>query len=217
MTEEKNKGLGPELEDALASRARLLGAGAAREVPLAEIPVEDRLAALCLQPRCPNYGLAASCPPNVGGPPELRRLLARAKGALAVGLDVPTEVLLSEQSREVFALLHEIVAGVEQEARKRGFPDSLALAGGSCKKIFCSDQPDCQVVVRGGPCRFPDLARPSLSGFGVNVDRMSRAAGLEMAWVTHGSPAEGSKLSSVRGLIVVAPDADAAFRGGHNR
>jgi hypothetical protein len=76
---------------------------------------------------------------------------------------VPSEILYSGENRELFQLLHEIAAGIENSAVKMGFSDAQAYAGGSCKRIFCHDHPECRVISEKGSCRNPDYARPSMS------------------------------------------------------
>ena len=106
--------------DELTQRALELGATAAAIISTGDIHVEDALAALCAEPRCENYGQSASCPPHVSGPSGFRKLIRLYTHAIVFKIDVPTEVLLSDQRREIFQLLHEIAAGVEQTAVKHG-------------------------------------------------------------------------------------------------
>lgn len=179
------------------------GAGAAAVIPTAAIVVEDRLADLCRNPGCENYGLSASCPPHVSGPAGFRELLTRFDHGVFFKIDVPTEILLSEERRHVFKLLHEIAARIEQTAVDRGCPDARAFAGGSCKKIFCPDQPDCRVARRGGSCRHPDHARPSMSGHGVNVARMMETAGWKMDKITRDTVPDAVPMGSVSGLVLI--------------
>jgi predicted metal-binding protein len=90
---------------------------------------------------------------------------------------VPTGILFSEQRRSVSRRLHELVARIEQEAAKLGYPNSKAFAGGSCKNIFCYEHADCCVLVDTRPCRHPQHARPSMSGYGINVSRLMSTCG----------------------------------------
>ena len=58
----------------LTQEATRLGATSAAIISSKEIQVKDNLAALCNGDYiCPNYGLAASCPPHVEGPTEFRK------------------------------------------------------------------------------------------------------------------------------------------------
>ena len=53
----------------LIQEARTLGATSSAIISSKDIQVKDHLAALCNgEYTCPNYGLAASCPPYVKGP-----------------------------------------------------------------------------------------------------------------------------------------------------
>jgi predicted metal-binding protein len=163
-----------------------LGVSGARIVDATRIVVEDALARMCERPRCPSYGLSASCPPHVGGPEVFRALIEGYRHALVLKTDVPTEILLSEQRREVYRLNHEIAAAVEIKAVELGFPRARAFAGGACKDLFCNDEPDCAVLT-GGACRNPDKARQSMSGYGVNVSELVQSAGWTMQRITSGT------------------------------
>jgi predicted metal-binding protein len=100
--------------------------------------------------------------------------------ALVFKIDVPTEILFSGDRREIFGLLHTIAADVELSAAQKGYRKSKGYAGGSCKQIFCREQRVCPVVSEGGECRNPGQARPSMSGFGINVSKLMQIAGWKM-------------------------------------
>ena len=62
----------------LAQEAISLGATSSAIISSQEIQVKDNLAALCNgEYTCPNYGLAASCPPYVEGPVKFKRCTIR--------------------------------------------------------------------------------------------------------------------------------------------
>jgi predicted metal-binding protein len=187
----------------LAERARLAGATDAAPIDPADIVIEDDLAKLCRQPRCRNYGLSGSCPPHVGGPDTFRQWLKAYRQALAIKIDVPSEILLSEARDEVMQLLHEIAADVEAAAGDMGFPASMAFAGGSCKMLFCGEYPDCRVIDQGGRCRHPKWARPSMSGFGINVSRLMQSAGWQLKRVNHEADAREDATATVGALILI--------------
>ena len=182
-----------------------LGATAAAVIATSDIIIDDDLASLCREPGCENYGLAASCPPHVGGPALFRKLLEDAAKAIVFKIDVPTAILLSSERREVFCLLHEIAAGVETAAKKMGYSGAAAFAGGSCKRLFCEDHPECRTIGSSRrECRYPDLARPSMSGFGINVAELMNTAGWTMTVATpSASPDDGSS-APVCGLVLIA-------------
>ena len=189
----------------LVREAARLGATSSTSILSKEIQVKDHLAALCNgEYTCPNYGLAASCPPYVEGSVEFRKWQAQSKYSIVVKIELPTAVMFSDERKDVMQLLHQIVAGVEQKAIEMGFGQSKAFAGGSCKELFCEDQDKCRVLAENKSCRHPESARPSMSGFGIDVTHLM----LPSEWSA--SKAEKSNLSDkddtswVAGLIMLA-------------
>ncbi|MBW2709725.1 MAG: DUF2284 domain-containing protein [Deltaproteobacteria bacterium] len=154
------------------------GAGEVGIANASHVSVEDPLANVCREIRCGAYGLSPSCPPHVSGPIGFRELIRKTRHAVVIRVDVPSSVMFSNERDEVMQLLHEIVSGVEQAAIRMGYAESKAFAGGSCKKIFCRDHKACRVLSEQGECRNPQSARPSMSGFGVNVLKLMQKAGI---------------------------------------
>jgi len=163
----------------LTEQARLAGASDVNIIPSAAIVVEQQLADICKQPQCENYGLALSCPPHVEGPQGFMELKDKTTHAMVIRIDVPSEILFSNERDEIMRLLHEIVAAIEKQAVAMGYSHSRGFAGGSCKKFFCADHSECSVLSGQGLCRNPGSARQSMSGFGVNVGKMMHSAGWE--------------------------------------
>jgi predicted metal-binding protein len=152
------------------------GATQAARIPPEEIQVENRLAANCREPKCPYFGMSASCPPYVGGPAAMRELLARCRHAIVLQVEVDSASLLGEERPQVFRLLHELAAAVENEGRRLGFSLAIGLAGGSCKASFCAEEETCEQIT-AGVCRHPTAARQSMSGFGINVGALIKSSG----------------------------------------
>lgn len=180
-----------------------MGASDAQRIASSEIIVENSLADLCREPQCENYGLSASCPPHVSGPSEFRKLQKTLKDAIVVRIVVPAASLFSDERREIMRLLHEIVAGIEQEAVNMGHGGSRAFAGGSCKKIFCNDHAECQRLSDAGECRYPNDARPSMSGFGINVSELMRTCGWPANISTRKKMSGKDSMSWVAGLVLI--------------
>jgi predicted metal-binding protein len=187
----------------LAQIAYQLGANDARAISTTDISVEEDLAKLCREPGCENYGLSAGCPPHVAGPAGFRKSLKTFEHALVFKIDVPSEILFSDERRDIFRLLHEIAAGIEQSAIEMGFHDSSAYAGGSCKQIFCRDYPDCRVLAENSECRNPLFARPSMSGFGINVLKLKKAAGWMSNKTSQNDDPDTISMQTVCGLILI--------------
>lgn len=180
-----------------------MGATDAVIVDPRDISVEDDLAALCESPRCPDYGLSASCPPHVQGPGFFRKLANEMEAALFFKIEVPAELLLSSDKHELGRLVHEIAASVEASAKSMGAVNSRAFAGGSCKRIFCRDYSFCNVVDKGEECRHPQYARPSMSGFGINVKKLAESVGWKM-WESESEGKEGqTSTAMVAGLVLI--------------
>lgn len=188
----------------LVESACRFGASDATAVSVSDISVEEALADLCRGSRCENYGLSAGCPPNVSGPTGFRELLKTVEQVVVFKIDVPWEILLSNERRDIFRLLHEVAANIEQAAVERGYPDSKAFAGGSCKQIFCYNHPRCRVIEKGEPCRNSRIARPSMSGFGINVSTLMKAVGWTLNWTTRVGHGNTISMGTVCGLMVIA-------------
>lgn len=191
------------LLEKLACGAISKGASDARLISSC-ITVRDELAHYCLEPhRCPNYGLAPSCPPHVSGPAGFRELLKNHPQAIAVKINVATKVLMSNERMVIYRRLHEVVAGIEREAMKMGYTESKAFAGGSCKAIFCHEHEHCNLLFGTGECLYPQLARPSMSGFGVDVAALMKACGWSADFVTHKFGVSSNEMSWIAGLILI--------------
>jgi predicted metal-binding protein len=195
---ENNKKLKALIQDAQQS-----GVSEAKIISARDIVVDHHLADMCREPRCENYGLSKSCPPHVSGPFVFKQVLEKFNQAIFFKIDVPSEVLYSGERREVFQLLHEIASGIETSAVKMGFVDAQAYAGGSCKKIFCHDHGECLALSEKGKCRNPQHARPSMSGFGVNVAKLFKTAGWKMNWTAHDTDSTETPMANVCGLVLI--------------
>jgi predicted metal-binding protein len=110
-------------------------------------------------------------------PKQFRQLLEQYESALVFKFDVPMEILFSEGRREVARVVHETSADLERLALAGGCISALGLAGGSCKPIFCGQEPNCVVISQGKECLHPDSARMSMSGLGINFNQICKKLG----------------------------------------
>ena len=196
------KPIPPEIHR-LIPLAMASGATRAAVIRTTDIAVEKHLAALCHSPKCRNYGLSQSCPPHVPGPEWLARYLNGKTYAVVFRIDLPADILFSPERRQIMRLLHEIAARVEETAVSLGYCDAKAFAGGSCKDIFCQDHLHCNVVSGEGGCRHPRTARPSMSGFGINVSKLMKAAGWPAKIANETDVPDTGAMSWVAGLVVI--------------
>ena len=153
------------------------GATDARMILSGDIVVREELAACCHPDLCKNYGLSCSCPPAVAGPSAFRSLQLALPHAIVVRMVVPADDLFSEKRIGIMGALHLLVAGIEKQAVQMGYSRAMAFAGGSCKEIFCASHEKCRKLFGDGNCRHPEEARPSMSGFGVDVSGLMEKCG----------------------------------------
>lgn len=168
-----------------------------------QVRIEARLAGFCKSPKCPHFGLSMSCPPHIKGPAAMRKLLQMNRYALIIRIEVDSDSLNGEDRPLVMRLLHEITAGVEREAIRLGFSSAYAFAGGSCKMSFCAAHDNCAVLSGEGRCRYPEAARPSMSGFGVNVGALMQAAGWSTTLFSEKDSTGSAQPAWVAGLVLL--------------
>jgi predicted metal-binding protein len=187
----------------LIQDAHKSGASELAIVSTKKIIVSNDLADKCREPQCENFGMSLSCPPHVSGPETFRKKLENFSQAIFFKIDVPSEILYSGEGMEFFQLLHEIASGIEHSAVKMGFTNAQAYAGGPCKKIFCDDHSECLALSEKGKCRHPKSARPSMSGFGINVGMLAKTVGWSGSEVNHGTDSTAPKISNIYGLVLI--------------
>ena len=187
----------------LIEQAHSLGASDATIIPSASIRIDDALASCCTENRCENYGLSMSCPPHVSGPDGFRKLQASRPDAIVIRIALPQDVMFSAARPEVARLLHHIVATVESAAVDKGFPGARGFAGGSCKRAFCHNHAECRVLSGDGQCRNPDDARPSLSGFGVDVNRLVKTCGWSSGANANRTDTTEASMAWIVGLVLI--------------
>jgi predicted metal-binding protein len=112
--------------------------------------------------------------------------------------------MFTDERREIMGLLHQIVASVEMEAVGMGYLSTRSFAGGSCKNLFCYAHSDCRVLAQKGECRNPHTARPSMSGFGIDVMKLMRTAGWEVEKANRANENDSEAMTWVAGLVLIA-------------
>lgn len=195
-----------DILELLIQVAQQNGASDAKAVSKADVTVDESLTQFCRDPDsgCENYGLSINCPPHVSGPTGFKELLKDYTRAVVFKIDVPTETLLSKkESTEVFRSLHKIAANIEKAAVEKGYNRSKAFAGGSCKPLFCQEHQDCLVLSENGKCRHPHIARPSMSGFGINVSQLMKVAGWQMDRITCNTDPKEVEMGMLCGLVLI--------------
>jgi predicted metal-binding protein len=192
-----------DLESLLACAVEL-GASDARVISPEILRIEDHFPELCKPPQCDGYDQSANCPPHIMSPAQFRELVSGYRRAIVFKVDCPMEILLDEDERDdVNRLVQDIASSVEIAAVAGGFQRARGLAFGSCKRIFCSDFEKCNVIGEGGACRNPDRARPSMSGLGINFNRLNASLGWDPEATAAESGLEDVTMTMVTGMVLV--------------
>jgi predicted metal-binding protein len=106
---------------------------------------------------CGAYGTCLTCPPYSPTPEYTRRMLDFYSRALILVYDVPPEA----SERGLRRKMRKQVAGLEREMFLDGHHKAFAMACGPCNL--------CKTCDLTRPCRYEDLARPSMEACGIDV------------------------------------------------
>ncbi len=187
----------------LKEEALRLGASDATVITTSLIHVEPDLIEMCKPPLCEGYGKSAHCPPHVMPPEEAGPWLSSFSWAVLFKTDVDPEVLLSDGRFQAFRPIYTLCSILETRSKDMGYDRSTGLAAGSCKAVFCMDQP-CEALKPRGRCRFPLLARPSMEALGINVFRLVKALGWEIYPILKESNPKDIPKAMLSGLVLVS-------------
>ena len=191
--------------DELIIRAYAAGADEACLIPANQVPINPDLAKLCREPRCADYGQAPGCPPYCSGPAGFRLLRQSSREALVLRIQGPESDLMTSRSNAVMKRLQSLAANLEEEALRLGYQHAQAYAGGSCKRIFCHEDDECPVIAGTGPCRYPHQARPSMSGFGIDLLALMDICGWPAQFIDLKKEASATRQSWVAALVLLGP------------
>lgn len=186
----------------LKTKAQDLGASDAKIIATNEIPVEDEIIDLCQEPLCESYGQSIYCPPHAMKPQQFRELLTKYENAIIFKIQVSSEILLSKERFNEFRKIYEIAAQLTALAIEAGFSESKGFAAGSCKPVYCPEY-QCQALIDGETCRYPDKARPSMEAVGINVFKLVKDVGWEIHKITETSDPESVQNGILVGLVLV--------------
>lgn len=194
-----------DLLQELIRKAIELGASDAGIIPAKSLVVEDQFAEMCSTPQyqCPGYGQSPHCPPHAMKPAEFRNILTQYEHVLVFKIDTPTEVLLDDRRFDVAKRIHEIAAEIERLAVEKGFTNSKGFAAGSCKMIFCKDHEQCIIFEKKENCRFPDKARTSTTGLGINFLELSNTVGWQFNKITQDTKPDDVSMGMMAGLVLI--------------
>lgn len=183
-----------------------MGLSDAKVVDARAIQVNPELVNYCSPPACPNYGTSGHCPPYGPSSREFQLSLDWYEKAVVFKFDAPVSLLMSDERRPLSRRLHETAAILEQFAKNRGCIITMGVATGGCKALFCQDHDNC-LKLQGKLCRHQGLAKPSMSGLGVDFTALSELAGWPLNRVTAGSPTHEGEMGALAGFVLVSKKA----------
>ena len=145
------------------------GAYRARVIEARRIPRDRIFREICASNACGAYGRCYMCPPDLG---EIDELMARVDTYDYALVYQTVDTLLDsfdfEGMLEAKVHVFPITRAVCDALFSVGIAESLRLGVGGCGL--------CEVCAKrtGEPCRCPELAMPSLEGYGVNVSELAK-------------------------------------------
>ena len=161
--------------EAMASYAIACGAYKANVIETARIVTDRSFRDICASNACGMYGRCHMCPPDIG---DIDRLMAEIR---AYDYALVYQTVAELEDSYDFEGMMEAKDGIVSVTRKLraffanelGISKALHLGVGGCGV--------CESCAKrtGEPCRAPELATPSLEGYGVNVSELARAADMK--------------------------------------
>lgn len=152
-------------------RALCQGFSRAAAVNPAELKVHPEVRAMCAADKCHAYGRNWTCPPHCGSLEDCQAriagmgsgLLVQTVGQLEDSFDFEAMADTERQHQAHFYALAELL--------REENPGLLCLGSGGCRLCGHCAYPQ--------PCRFPKRCCASMEGYGLLVNEVCQAAGLD--------------------------------------
>ena len=160
--------------DRLEAIALECGCYKAKVIVTEKIETDRAFRDMCAMNSCGVYGKCWMCPPDVGDIDELMAKIRTYSYAL-----VYQNVSELEDSFDFEGMVaakkssYKTQRQIRRECEKVGLPKVLYLGSGGCGVCETCTKRD------NLPCRFPELATPSLEAYGINVSQLAKAADMK--------------------------------------
>jgi predicted metal-binding protein len=132
---------------------------------------------------CNRYGTCLTCPPYSPTPAETKEILKHYSKALIMVYDIPEE----KKEKEKRKRLRRDMAKLERGMFLDGYYKAFGMACGPCNL--------CEECNLSYPCKFEDIARPSMEACGIDVYQTLANVGYKLKVVR--SYKEGCKFCSL--------------------
>jgi len=119
---------------------------------------------------CNRYGTCLTCPPFSPTPEYTRKMLEYYSKALIMIYDIHPRP--KETERRQRRKMRKDIASLEREAFLDGYYKAFGMASGPCNLCATCDTTQ--------PCKFEDLARPSMEACGIDVYATLANAGYKL-------------------------------------
>ena len=150
------------------------GAANASVVEVSSIKLDKVFRDMCASNICGTYGKCWMCPPDVGEIEVLMDEFRSYKYALVYQtIDMLEDSFDFEGMIDARKNMSKLAQDMREVSSFSELSRTLHLSVGGCGVCsVCSKK-------TGEPCRFPDLAIPSLEAYGVNVSALASLAGMK--------------------------------------
>lgn len=136
------------------------------------VRVTEDVRAACEKNDCGQYGKNYMCPPHLGPLEECKEMIySYDKGVLFSQVHFFKNRQEYKHYDDIIKSFTKINDKIHREIRKSGIDGKVLSAGGCTLCKTCG-------LLEDLPCRFPEDAKPSLEGCGVDVVHLSKATGL---------------------------------------
>lgn len=160
----------PDLNDILAL-AEEIGFTHAGPLAMDALVFRTQVRDMCAADRCGHYGRTWTCPPGCGTLEEITEkaaqytwgVILQSTGELEDQFDAETMLETGRLQAERFDAIIPRV--------REWFADCLPMSAGGCSRCQPCSYPD-------APCRFPELASPSMEAYGLVVSDVCKASGI---------------------------------------
>lgn len=126
----------------------------------------------CKEDLCNNYGKSWACPPGVGTEEEcLSQIRSYSNAALLIKKYV-VDYTEKEKVEPVMKEFQDLCRKVKIALDEKGI-ENLTFADGKC--FYCKE---CACIT-GEKCRFPEFRIPSISGYGIVINKYLESIGRE--------------------------------------